>query len=315
MSDVIEKLCNEIGLEESDFSNYVLDAQERVKKAKILKKDKTKREIIIPSWEIKIVQYWVIINYLRELPSSQSATAYYKGSSILKNASAHADGKYFVKVDIESFFTSLDVELFSSTLMRDNDKNPGNQTISGLLEATKNTSFLSALFYKGVCVIGYPASPYIANYILRVFDDKVLEKLNAESENIGRFAFTRYADDIVVSCQKKGQKKRIYKIIESTLAELFDQKLKLNSNKTKLTTRSGGSTLITGILVCPDGRLTLNRKYKDHVRLLFSLYAKGKLNEENCPSLVGHLNYIRSVDSVFYNKLYAKYYRQIKSLQ
>lgn len=311
---IIKDFCHEFGLPDEDFSSYVDDAKARVKKAKIKKKDKTTREIIVPSWELKIIQYWVILNYLRQLPASSSATAYYKGSSIAKNASAHAEGNYFVKVDIESFFPSLTSEIFTNSLKRDHETDPQNDIIKCLLDATNQSSFMNAMFYNGKCVIGYPASPYIANYILKAFDDKVLHELEAISKSLGVFAFTRYADDIVVSCEKKGNKLRVLEILHKCLEETFGNALKLKGSKTKWTTKSGGSTIITGVLICSDGRMTLPRKYKDKVRLLFSLYSKGSLKEEEVPSLIGHLNYIKSIDPTFYNKLYVKYYSQIKSL-
>ncbi|OHV08472.1 retron St85 family RNA-directed DNA polymerase [Kushneria phosphatilytica] len=311
---LIRDFCHEMGLPEEEFTVYVDDARERVKKAKIKKKDKTTREIIIPSWELKIIQYWVILNYLRKLPASESATAYYKGASIIKNAQAHRKGSYFVKVDIESFFPSLTLDIFITSLKKDLESNPENEVIRYLLEATNDASFNQSIFYNGTCVIGYPASPYIANYILKAFDENVVAELNEISGKLGIFNFTRYADDIVVSCENKGNKTEVLKILHNCLEQKFDGALKLKATKTKSTTRSGGSTIITGVLICSDGRTTLPRKYKDKVRLLFSLYAKEILEKEEIPALTGHLNYIRSVDPVFYNKLYSKYYTQIKKL-
>lgn len=311
--DIIDSFCNEIGISPDEFENYVLSAQKRVKKARIKKKDGSKREITIPSWELKIIQYWTIINYLRKLPASDAATAYYKGSSILNNAKRHSNGKYFVKLDIESFFPSISKEIFISALKKDEEKT-SSPTTKQLIEASKNSIFFDGLFYKNVCVIGYPASPYIANYVLRDFDQKISEALSSVSDQIGNYCFTRYADDIMISCEKKGNKALIYKIVEETLTKTYKGSLRIKKEKTKATTKSGGSTKITGIIICSDGRLTLHKKYKDHVRLLFSLYSKDKLKPEETSSLLGHLNYIKSVEPTLYNKLYTKYYKQIKAL-
>lgn len=309
---LINKICCDIGLCEREFEEYAKSAANHIKKTSIRKKNGGKRSITIPSWNLKIIQYWTTINYLRKLPNSRFSTAYHKGASILKNASKHVDGNYFIKLDIKSFFTSITSEMFIESLQKDYQKDPHNIVLKELLDATQNIHFLNSLFYKNICVIGFPSSPYIANYILKNFDEKVFEKLENESEKIGKFSFTRYADDIFISCEKKGNRKLIYNIIKTTLANEFNGKLELNEEKTKKTTKKGGSTIITGILICSDGRITLPRKYKDHIRLIFSLYKKGKLTKETPVSLIGHLNYIKSVDPIFYNKIYEKYYAEIK---
>ena len=312
--NIIKSFCKEFNIPLSNFETYVSNASGRIKKAKMPKKGGGSRNIIIPSWEIKIIQYWTILYYLKKLPSSKFATAYYKGSCILKNASQHTGGNYFLKVDIKSFFPSLTANMFIFELEKDHKEKPDDTIIKDLLEATNNEYFINALFYKGVCVIGYPSSPYMANYILKDFDEEIYNKLRAISQKLGEFYFTRYADDITVSCEKKGNKKLIYNIIKDTLFDKFDGKLELNSDKTKSSTKKGGSTKITGITICSDGRMTLHRKYKDHVRLLLSLYKKNILPEEDSISIPGHLNYIKSIDYLFFNRLYEKYREQIKKL-
>lgn len=307
---IIKNISEELRIPEGDFRRQINESVEKIKHIKIKKNNgKGFRKIYIPPWELKIVQYWVILNYLRDIETHPAATAFLPGSSIKKNVHRHISGKYFVKMDITDFFPSISAESFKNTIINREDVPPE------LKLAMEDPEFLTATFYQGACAIGYPASPYFSNIALWEIDHVIQKHLQANEDQFGAFCYTRYADDITISIERKGFKENIRQIVTQAFEQNCCLELKINKEKTKFASKRGGSAFITGLRICSDGRVTLHRSYKDHVRLLFSLYEKGSLKQEEHTKLGGHLNYIRSVDSVFYNKILTKHFNSVKKLK
>ncbi len=307
---IITQVSAELDIEEESFREQIRLATGKIKYIKIKKKNgKGFRRIIIPPWEFKIVQYWTILNYLRKIEIHSSATAFYEGASIRTNALRHQRGSYFVKMDISDFFPSIGVDDFKNSLHR------YHPNFSWLKKELEDSDFLISMFHKGVCAIGYPASPYIANISMTELDGLIENKLKDNVENFGRFSYTRYADDIAISIERKGFKSEVEKLVYESVKESSYKNIKVNGGKTKYGSKRGGSAFITGMRICKDGRITLHRKYKDHVRLLLSLYRKGELKLEDQGKLLGHLNYCKSSDPEFYNKLVVKNFSSIEKLK
>lgn len=149
---------------------------------------------------------------------------------------------------------------------------------------------------------------------MRSIDECIADSLNNREEDFGKPVYTRYADDITVSVQNRGFKDEVVAIVEKALAEAEGPRLMINPKKTRFGSKASGNAFVTGIRICQDGRLTLHRKYKDHVRLLLSLQQKGELSIEQRPSIRGHLNYCAFADPPFFTKLSNKYVDLIDAL-
>lgn len=308
--NIIQRISEELKISEEEFRCRINDSIGKIKHIKIKKNNgKGFRKIYIPPWELKIVQYWTILNYLRHIETHPAVTAFLPGSSIRKNVSRHLSGKYFVKMDITDFFPSISADSFKKAISSREDVPPE------LKSAMDDPEFITAVFYRGSCAIGYPASPYISNIALWEADHTIQKAMHENESRFGNFCYTRYADDITVSIEKKGFKQEVCQIITKALECNETLHLKINKEKTKFASKRGGSAFITGLRICSDGRTTLHRSYKDHVRLLFSLYEKDSLKQEEHGELGGHINYIRSVDPEFYNKLLDKHFKTVKKLK
>lgn len=307
---IIREISRELSIEEDSFRKQIRHATGKIKHIKIKKKSGAGfRKIIIPPWEFKIVQYWTILHYLREIKIHDSASAFYPGSSILKNALSHRKGNYFVKMDLKDFFSSIHIDDFLKAL-----KKYSPDHIS-LYDNLNDDDFLLSMFHNNFCAIGYPASPYIANISMYNFDEIIIEKLKSNTEKFGHFNYTRYADDITISIHNKGFKYDIKRLVYEAAKESDLKNISINKDKTKFGSKKGGSSFVTGMRICKDEHITLHRRYKDHVRLLLSLLSKNKLNTEDYSKLLGHLNYCKSSDPEFYNKLVHKYFHTIKKLK
>ncbi|PAU75328.1 retron St85 family RNA-directed DNA polymerase [Halomonas salipaludis] len=307
---IISEVSRELDMVEDSFREQIRLARGKIKHIKIKKKNgKGFRRIVIPPWEFKIVQYWTILNYLRNVKIHRSATAFHEGASIRTNALCHRKGNYFVKMDLSDFFPSVGVDDFKNALYKYHPE------FIWLEKELSDSEFLESMFHKGVCAIGFPASPYIANICMIEIDELIESKLKNNVERFGRFSYTRYADDLTISIERKGFKREVEGVVYEAVREASLKNIKVNKEKTKYGSKSGGSAFVTGMRICKDGHITLHRKYKDHVRLLLSLYSKGKLKPEDKGKLLGHLNYCKSSDPEFYNKLVLKYFQSIEKLK
>jgi len=293
------------------FTSEVMRSPEPPKKWDIAKKNGGVRTIYHPSSKVKLIQYWLINSVLTNLPVHEAAYAFIKDRSIKKNAIRHAStkNKYYVKVDLKDFFPSIKYNDFENSFKtyRDSITYP-DKLDSELLSLIKSICFIS----DSSLPIGFPTSPFIANFVAREFDEKLTIKLNSIDKL--KATYTRYADDIIISTNKKGSSKQIINAVKSTLNNIKPN-LKLNPKKIKVCSASGGSIIVTGLKVCNDFHITLHKKTKDKVRLLLSLLSKNKLKIEDYNKLSGYIAYTKNIDPHFYTKLNMRYFKEIKLLE
>lgn len=308
---ILTNISHDLRINEDHLRAELKKSQAYIKHQIIKKPSGDHRIIHIAPRVAKLVQYWLIENCLRDIPISKAAMAYRPGYSIVHNAKAHRFQNYLVRLDIRDFFPSIGKADFFAALRE--EESPSIAKTLGVSENDKDLEI--ALFIpKGVCGIGYPISPYICNIVMKEFDKQILNWISENEHRFGDTRYTRYADDLVISTSRKGFSSEIIYSVEEIMARIKWPTIQLNKSKTKLGSRPAGSAQVTGLRITPTGRITLHRKYKDHVRLLISLASKGKLDDSKRPSLAGHLNYCRHTDPEFYTKLRTKYFDTMKEL-
>lgn len=236
--------------------------------------------------------------------------AYRDGVSILHNAEKHRSNRFFLKMDLENFFPSISFDDFIPIVRSWHRKsNP-----EWILDAECEDMIRRICFYKNDrLAIGYPSSPIISNIVMAEFDSKVTTLIS--DSKYGKVIYTRYADDLVFSTEKKGACLEIRKEIIDLIQGTSSPNISVNHSKTKLGSSTGGSASVTGLKICSGGHITIHRKQKDHIRLMLSLYKKGNLDQEEENSLLGHLSYCHYVAPDFYTKLSKKYFKEIYDLR
>ena len=230
--------------------------------------------------------------------------SYRKGVNPHEVAFAHAHSRAFFQTDIENFFGSIDRALVQSTILSQEERIP----ISDLSAHIKRILDLTTM--DGVLPIGFPTSPVISNVCLTPFDND-LENHCVISDLI----YTRYADDIVVS----GQSRKALEGIESRLNELlshhFGDSLKLNRAKRKLTA-VGRKTRILGMVVLPNGQVTIDMKLKKKIEVLLHFFVRNRQKfldmsggdiDAGIQKLGGYINYINAADKPYLTKLKRKF--------
>jgi RNA-directed DNA polymerase len=292
-------ICDELETSKPMVDQFSETAPLKYKRFEIAKRTRGTRTIAQPSRELKAYQS-ILVDFLEGfLPVHDAAHAYKKGSSIKKNASRHLKSKYLLKMDFENFFNSIKPIHFVNLLNEihaDFSKNELNLMIN-LLFWRPNKSYLAKLMLS----VGAPSSPLISNSILYFFDLKV--STFCMNNNI---TYTRYADDLTFSTNKKDILFEIPEIIKSILNESFSEKIYINERKTIFTSKAHNMH-VTGITLTPDGKLSIGRSRKRYISSLVHNYTNNSLEPEKINHLKGLLAFAYDIEPNFKAKMINKY--------
>lgn len=309
--DIKELISREIDIPIEMIDSALSLSRSEFKKCYINKRNGGKRLIIQPSKKLKTIQYWIILNILKKLNVHNVATAYRDKKSILDNANEHKKNKYFLKVDLQDFFPSIKyIDLLTKIEKWHEEAKPEWP----LDKDAKELIRLSCFFLNDSLAVGYPSSPIISNIVMYEFD-VALSKLISDKKKFGSVTYTRYADDLTLSTNKKDVSNELLKGVSELIINTTSPNIVINNSKTKIGSCTGGTASVTGLKICQDERITIHRNQKDHIRLLLSLYKKNMLKADDYNHLLGHLSYVHFVDSAFYTKLQNKYFKEISKLR
>ncbi len=257
------------------------------------------RLIFHPARRTKALQYALMYLFLPKLPVHAAAMAYRAGltSPLRKNALLHARFAYTVRVDMKDFFPSIRPDDLFQAWARAGQKD--------LTDADKgflsNALFLQYLANPLQLAIGAPASPMVSNAVMHDLDVKFDSFAKSHDGS-----YTRYADDLVYSTNEKGQSSRFVEFVESSLEACDSPELTMNTAKTLFLSRRGRRT-VTGLVISPDGSVSLGRKRKRYIRKLIFEFENGKLKKKMQERLRGQLGFALDCDPAFYNRLVIRY--------
>jgi retron-type reverse transcriptase len=263
----------------------------------ILKKSGKNRQIFEPNKEVKAIQAWILKHIIYKLNPSMYATAYRKNYSILDNVRFHQKQRYFLCLDIENYFPSIntkDVEYFFYNIGY-------SPTISELLAelCTCNNSLPQ----------GGITSPALANMVSYNLDKRI-----AGFANKKHIIYTRYADDITLSSNNRNLLNYSYQIIQKII---IDEGFKVNEEKTRIL---GPSTQckITGLIKNSSLPVfSIGKKKKNHMRsVIFNLLINNRKIDkqyETRESIIGWMNFTKYIDVTSYNYI-KRYYQKCDKL-
>lgn len=289
LSDMLE----ELPFSSEELCDLIATAQYRYKVYSIPKRQKGQfRTIAQPSPEIKLLQHWLMKRIFSHLPVHKVATAYCEGKSIADHATQHAPNRFLLKMDFKDFFHSISAVDVLRYLIEFR-KFP--------LEDAKLITSIVCWRNKSVgrlCLsIGAPSSPILSNALLYAFDKKVVQLCQPL-----KVKYSRYADDLAFSTNKKNVLIDISKQIQLICDELDYPKLEVNHKKTVSTSRAFRRVLV-GLILTPDGKVSLGREKKRRLRTQLYLFSKNRLDISDIPKLRGELAFAWSVESVFIQTL------------
>jgi len=216
----------------------------------------------------------------------------------------HAHNKHFFQADIQDFFPNIDSMMVRSVIENAAARTP----ISDLMDHVDR--IIELVTIGGALPIGFPASPLISNAVLHRFDDR-FENYCADRGMV----YTRYSDDIIVSSQNRDDLDNLATAIEGTLKSVELAQLKLNPEKTKITS-IGRKIKLLGLVILPNGTVSVDIKLKRQIETMLHFYItdNSKLRDfsnadlsKAKEQLSGYVNYVNTVDSVYLDKLRKKY--------
>lgn len=244
----------------------------------------------------------VIFEHLQK--HTNAAHAYVKEKSALTAVSAHSENKFFFTTDIENFFPNITAEDINNLLIRDSLLVPisdFSEFIPKLVELTT---------YKGSIPIGFPTSPKLSNAFMFEFDTALYKYCSEQS-----LTYTRYSDDIIVSANSHKLLDELEVRIQELLCQYASPRLILKEDKTRKK-HIGKRVKILGMVIMPNGNITIDSKYKKTLESLLHFYIndeerfKDLLKRElrgKKQSLFGLLHYAKSIDPDYIRKLQKKY--------
>lgn len=204
-----------------------------------------RRRIEAPSAELKAQQQETLVKLQDELPVSRFAHAFQSERSIVTMAENHIGREWVGRCDVTDFFPSITMEKLKVTL--------GEEYFKGIEHLCTN-DFKDG---KGNRLPqGNPLSPLLSNAYLNSFD----MDMNAMAEVRG-CSYSRYADDLVFSGEKKEDIKKLINTATGYLEEGYG--LSINRKKTILMHRSQRQ-MVCGVVV--NEKLNLPRKWRKNLR-------------------------------------------------
>lgn len=298
---LVEQLALELKKSEDEVARFLLSAPKRYKVYTIPKRTSGHRVIAQPSKKLKEYQRKYL--ELQQLPIHDSAIAYRKGMSIKKNAIAHQNNPYLLKLDLENFFNSISDKLFWKVWgsIQDLPSEQDKQTLGNLLFWCPSKKTGGAL----VLSIGAPSSPLVSNFFMYQFDC-ALSKVCVEKGIV----YTRYADDLTFSTKHKDSLFTLPDIVKRNLAELFGSKIRINRKKTRFSSKAHNRH-VTGITINNDGALSLGRERKRYIKHLVHQVKLNKLNAEDRQHLRGLIAFAKHIEPEFVQSLKRKYSAEI----
>ncbi|WP_421575361.1 retron St85 family RNA-directed DNA polymerase [Stenotrophomonas maltophilia] len=287
---IIQALAGGSGLLPAQVAILALTAPLRYKSYTIKKKNGGVRVVSQPAREIKSLQNILKKIIEPRLPFHDSIAAYRPGDSIKKNALRHSNSKYLLKMDLTNFFPSVTEDDLRMHFNKHLEPEFGAAEIEAIVHiCCKSDNRERPL---KLC-IGAPSSPWLSNSIL--FDiDCALHDATAA---LG-VAYSRYADDLTFSCLKKHALSEVPEIVEKILNSAEYPRLEVNRDKTIHASRASNRT-VTGIVITPQGVLSVGREMKRKVRSMHHRWVLGKLTEDQIEQLNGLLSFIESVEPGF----------------
>jgi RNA-directed DNA polymerase len=293
-ADIIRNMASDLALMPAHLAAIIKTAPLRYKIFEIPKKAGGVREVAQPAREVKAIQRWLMQELVRWLPVHDGATAYRQGASIRKNAEAHRHSRYMLKLDFTSFFPSILADDIYAHLERH-----CSQHLDA--SARKLIAYVCCWARKRqpplrLC-IGAPSSPLLSNSIMFEFDTRVSSMANEDG-----IVYTRYADDITLSCRNRGRLDCYVDVVERLLSDIAYPRLTLNQAKTVRASRAG-RRIVTGLILTPEGGVSIGRQRKRLIRAMYHRKVLGQLAPDDLLQLEGFLSFADSIEPGFSRRL------------
>ena len=289
-------------LPEMDYTNE-WDTSKMYEHFEIPKKSdpRKKRPIDAPNNELKAAQtiYKNFIEDQLSVLNHKAAHAYTKGRSTVTNNQQHQKNKskWFLHLDLSNFFNSINEEWLRKMLL---EVYPFRYIPENHLENIIHLALLNNELPQGSIL-----SPTLTNIVMVPIDHMITEKLHNYKKH--HYVYTRYADDITISCKEKFNPKEIIDIILE-IFKSWNAPFSINNDKTRFGS-AAGKNFHLGIIINNDNQLSIGHKKNDKFRaMLYNFCTVGsEWERSDIQKMLGLISYYKSIEPEFIKKTIAKY--------
>lgn len=295
---LLQLLNLETGGSSETIGRIISTAPRRYKVYDIPKRGGGTRTIAHPAKELKLIQRVILREILDHIAVSPIATAYVKGRGIVENARRHRGQRWILKLDFQRFFPSLTPKDWDRVVRR----TPELRVWAADREMLHRILFWGAGGRDPRCLsIGAPTSPSVSNLVCLKLDEWLVE--NATKRGL---VVSRYADDITVSGANIRQLTSFEKALATRLERSTGLQLRLNDQKRGLY-GPGERKLVTGLVLTPEGNISLGRARKRETSALIHQFTLGTLPAEQIYRAKGMLAFAYAAEPTFVESMTAKY--------
>ena len=225
-----------------------------------------------------------LMNALRELKTlfeaemfslyHTTAFAYVRGRSTIDALKRHQrnESKWFLKLDFSDFFgnTTLDFVMNSLSIIF-----PFSEIVKSEIGKAELQKALSLCFLNNGLPQGTPISPFLTNVMMIPIDHKISNGLRKFDNR--KFVYTRYADDLIISCKIDFVKGNIEKFVTDILDE-FNAPFSINSTKTRYGSNAGRNWNL-GLMLNNKNQITIGHKRKKEFKAMLDNYVRDRGSE------------------------------------
>lgn len=232
-----------------------------------------------------------------------TAFAYVRGRSTIDAIKRHQrnESKWFLKLDFADFFGSTTPEFVLDMMSQ---LFPFSEMVRYAAGRNALSKALSLCFLNNGLPQGTPISPFLTNVMMIAIDHKISNSLrNFDSR---RFVYTRYADDLLISCKIDFDKDKVQQFIIDTLAE-FNAPFSIKPEKTRYGS-SAGRNWNLGLMLNKENQITIGHKRKKEFKAMLDNYIRSRKSGNgwslnDIQVLSGLISYYRMVEKDYINYL------------
>jgi hypothetical protein len=230
-----------------------------------------------------------------------TAFAYVRGRSTIDAIKRHQqnESKWFLKLDFSNFFGDTTPEFVLNMLSWLFPFSQITLPREGVAELRKA---LSLCFLNGGLPQGTPISPFLTNLMMLPIDHKLSNSLRDFDSR--RFVYTRYADDLLISCKIDFDKNKVEQFIIDTLAEFYAP-FTINTAKTRYGSAAGRNWNL-GLMLNNENKITVGHKRKKEFKAMLDNYIRSRKSGSrwdyhDIQVLAGLISYYRMVEKDYIN--------------
>ena len=280
-----------------------LDTSEHYRHFTIPKKSdpRKRRQIDAPDELLSNIQntYKIYIEELLQVLPHKAAHAYVKERSTVTAMKVHQrnNSKWFLQMDLKDFFNSINGEWLKKMLL---EVYPFRY-----IEESTLDNLIRASLLNGALPQGSHLSPTLTNLAMVPIDHMITEALHNYDHH--HYVYTRYADDITISCKEKFDPDEIITIIKY-IFRTWDVPFRINHTKTRFGS-SAGRNYHLGLIINKDNKISIGHEKNQKFRaMIFNFCTVGNEWEiHDIQKMLGLISYYKAIEPAFVEKVLTKY--------